>query len=108
MPFKKNQIVTLQIESLSNDGSGVAHQDGQAVFVPLTAPGDVTEVRIVKPMKTYAFWSRGKTHHRRAEPHSAGLPGGRALRRLWVAAYQLPGRVRRQDAVCARRLCPPG
>ena len=55
MPFKKNQIVTLQIESLSNDGSGVAHQDGQAVFVPLTAPGDVTEVRIVKPMKTYAF-----------------------------------------------------
>ena len=26
MPFKKNQIVTLQIESLSNDGSGVAHQ----------------------------------------------------------------------------------
>ncbi|MCO7110579.1 helix-turn-helix domain-containing protein [Gemmiger formicilis] len=24
-------------------------------FVPLTAPGDVAEVRIVKPMKTYAF-----------------------------------------------------
>ena len=106
MPFKKNQIVTLQIESLSNDGSGVAHQDGQAVFVPLTAPGDVTEVRIVKPMKTYAFGRVEKLIT--AGPHSAGLPGGRALRRLWVAAYQLPGRVRRQDAVCARRLCPPG
>ena len=33
-----------------NDGSGVAHQDGQAVFVPLTAPGDIAEVRIVKPL----------------------------------------------------------
>ena len=55
MPFTKNQIITLEIEALSNDGNGVAHKDGQAVFVPLTAPGDVTEVRIVKPMKTYAF-----------------------------------------------------
>ena len=55
MPFTKNQIITLEIEALSNDGNGVAHKDGQAVFVPLTAPGDVAEVRIVKPMKTYSF-----------------------------------------------------
>ena len=47
MPFTKNQISTLEIEALSNDGNGVAHKDGQAVFVPLTAPGDVAEVRIV-------------------------------------------------------------
>ena len=40
MPFTKNQIITLEIEALSNDGNGVAHKDGQAVFVPLTAPGD--------------------------------------------------------------------
>ena len=49
MLFAKNQIITLEIEALSNDGNGVAHKDGQAVFVPLTAPGDVAEVRIVKP-----------------------------------------------------------
>ena len=55
MPFLKNQIITVEIEALSNDGNGVAHKDGQAVFVPMTAPGDVAEVRIVKPMKTYAF-----------------------------------------------------
>ena len=61
MPFTKNQIITLEIEALSNDGNGVAHKDGQAVFVPLTAPGDVAEVRIVKPMKTYAF-GRGLRH----------------------------------------------
>ena len=89
MPFTKNQIVTLEIEALSNDGNGVAHKDGQAVFVPLTAPGDVAEVRIVKPMKTYAFGRVEKLVDRRAEPRQAGLPGGRPLRRLRAAAYQL-------------------
>lgn len=55
MAFTKNQILQLEIESLSSDGNGVAHCDGQAVFVPGTAPGDIAEVRIVKPMKSYAF-----------------------------------------------------
>lgn len=55
MPFTKNQIIRLTIENLSNDGNGVAHWQGQAVFVPGTAPGDEAEVRIVKPMKSYAF-----------------------------------------------------
>ena len=49
MPLQKNQILTLEIERLSNDGSGVAHSpDGEAVFVPGTAPGDAAEIRIVK------------------------------------------------------------
>lgn len=51
----KNQLVTVTIESLSSDGSGVAHVDGQAVFVPSAAPGDVARVRIVKVLKHYAF-----------------------------------------------------
>ena len=33
MAFTKNQILTLEIESLSSDGNGVAHSDGQAVFI---------------------------------------------------------------------------
>ena len=34
MPLQKNQILTLRIERLSSDGSGVAHSaDGEAVFV---------------------------------------------------------------------------
>ena len=40
MAFTKNQILQLEIESLSSDGNGVAHSDGQAIFVPGTAPGD--------------------------------------------------------------------
>lgn len=55
MPLQKNQIIPLTIESLSSDGSGVGHFEGQAVFVPATAPGDVLRVRIVKPLSRYAF-----------------------------------------------------
>ena len=56
MPLQKNQVLTLTIERLSNDGSGVAHSpDGEAVFVPGTAPGDEADVRIVKDCGRYAF-----------------------------------------------------
>ena len=56
MPLQKNQILTLRIERLSSDGSGVAHSaDGEAVFVPGTAPGDEARVRIVKDSGRYAF-----------------------------------------------------
>lgn len=56
MPLQKNQILPLRIERLSSDGSGVAHSaDGEAVFVPGTAPGDEARVRIVKDCGRYAF-----------------------------------------------------
>ena len=56
MPLQKNQILTLRIERLSSDGSGVAHSAaGETVFVPGTAPGDEARVRIVKDCGRYAF-----------------------------------------------------
>ena len=56
MPLQKNQILTLQVERLSSDGSGVAHSpEGEAVFIPGAAPGDEARVRIVKDCKRYAF-----------------------------------------------------
>ena len=56
MPLQKNQLLEVTIERLSNDGSGVAHSaDGEAVFVPNTAPGDKARVKIVKDCKRYAF-----------------------------------------------------
>ena len=55
MPLQKNQIIPLTIQRLSNDGSGVGHWDGEAVFVPGTAPGDSIQARIVKDCKRYAF-----------------------------------------------------
>ena len=64
MPLQKNQVLTLTIERLSNDGSGVAHSpDGEAVFVPGTAPGDEADIRIVKdiypPRMTLRFVVKG-------------------------------------------------
>ncbi len=39
MPLQKNQLLTLRIERLSSDGSGVAHSpEGEAVFVRVLPP----------------------------------------------------------------------
>ena len=51
----KNDIVKLEITSLTSEGSGVGRYDGMAVFVPFTAVGDAISCRIVKVLKSYAF-----------------------------------------------------
>lgn len=51
----KNDIVNLEITSLTSEGSGVGRHDGMAVFVPFTAVGDIIRCRIVKALKNYAF-----------------------------------------------------
>lgn len=53
--LQKNQIVELTVERLSNDGNGVGHYQGFAVFVPFSAPGDLLSVKIVKVCASYAF-----------------------------------------------------
>ena len=59
MPLQKNQLLTLRIERLSSDGSGVAHSaDGEAVFVPNTAPGDEARIKSKTAAATrLAFWT---------------------------------------------------
>lgn len=92
MPLQKNQLLTLRIERLSNDGSGVAHSsEGEAVFVPGTAPGDEAQVRIVKDCGRYAFGILDKllTHSPDRIPVDcavAGPCGGCSLRHLDYAA----------------------
>ena len=51
----KNQIITLEITALTNEGSGVGRYEGMAVFVPFSAVGDIIECRIVKVLKSYAY-----------------------------------------------------
>ena len=53
--LKKNDIIDLYIEDITNEGSGVGRFDGQAVFVPYTAPGDKIKARIVKVAPRYCF-----------------------------------------------------
>ena len=55
MKTQKNQpLIPITITDLNPDGNGVGRNiDGLVVFVPLTAPGDVCAVRIIKQTKNY-------------------------------------------------------
>lgn len=53
--MKKNDIITLEITDMSSDGSGIGHFDSLAVFVPMTAVGDILRVKIVKVKKNIAY-----------------------------------------------------
>ena len=39
--MKKNDIIEITVTDVSVDGSGIGKYNGMAVFVPLTALGDV-------------------------------------------------------------------
>lgn len=54
--MKKNEFYTLEITGMTSEGNGVGKApDGMAVFVPLTAVGDVISCKIVKVAKSYAY-----------------------------------------------------
>lgn len=53
--MKKNDIIDITIESMSSLGSGIGRYDGLAVFVPLSAVGDVLKVKILKVKSNCAF-----------------------------------------------------
>lgn len=54
--LRKNEIVTLRIEDMSDEGLGIGHtDDGIAVFVKDTVIGDSIRASITKVKKTYAF-----------------------------------------------------
>lgn len=53
--MEKNEEYELTIEDLGNDGEGIGHIDGMAVFVKDAVPQDVIRVRVVKVKKQYAY-----------------------------------------------------
>ena len=53
--MQKNETVTLEITDVTNEGSGVGKADGLAIFVPMTAPGDIAEVKLLKVKKNLAY-----------------------------------------------------
>lgn len=52
--LNKNDVITVEIEGMTAEGSGVARYEGLAVFVPHAAPGDTLRVVIIKVSKNYA------------------------------------------------------
>ncbi len=55
MELQKNQIAELTITGMTAEGAGVGRVGAEAVFVPLSAPGDRIRAKIVKTAKNYAF-----------------------------------------------------
>ncbi len=53
--MKKNDTLILDITDITNEGMGVGHAEGMAVFVPFTVPGDRAEVLVVKVKSSYAY-----------------------------------------------------
>ena len=53
--FKKNDDITLTIEDLSDDGSGIGKSDGFIFFVKNTLPGDAIRAKVMKVTKSYGF-----------------------------------------------------
>lgn len=52
--MKQNDELIVNIEKLSNLGTGIARVDGQVVFVENACPEDVVKVKILKVNKNYA------------------------------------------------------
>jgi 23S rRNA (uracil1939-C5)-methyltransferase len=105
MSLSKNQLIPLTIERLSSDGSGVGHYEGEAVFVPGTAPGDVLTARVVKDCKRYAFGIVERLHTPSdqrvpVDCAVAGPCGGCSLRHL---AYDAELRAKRESVEDAFR-----
>ncbi len=54
--MNKNDVINLEITGMTTEGNGVGKaEDGMAVFVPVTAVGDVISCKIVKICKSYAY-----------------------------------------------------
>lgn len=55
MQLQKNQEFTAVIQSVTNQGEGIAKLDGFAVFVPGAVTGDEAVIRLVKVKKNYGY-----------------------------------------------------
>lgn len=53
--YQKNDIVTVKIEDIGNDGEGIGKAEGYTLFVKDAVIGDVVEARITKCKKNYGY-----------------------------------------------------
>ena len=53
--YQKNDIVTVRIDDIGNDGEGIGKANGYTLFVKDAVIGDTVEARITKCRKTYGY-----------------------------------------------------
>ena len=66
MEYRKNDMVTLEIEDCGTDGEGIGKADGFTVFVKDAVIGDTVRAKIIKAKKNYGYGS----------DQAVSLPGG--------------------------------
>lgn len=55
MKYKKDEIVTVKIEDIGNDGSGIGKDNGFTIFIKDTVIGDLVTARIMKVKTNFAY-----------------------------------------------------
>ncbi|MCH5262384.1 MAG: TRAM domain-containing protein, partial [Lachnospiraceae bacterium] len=53
--YKKNDIVSVVIEDIGNDGEGIGKVDGYTLFIKDAVIGDTVQARITKCKKNYGY-----------------------------------------------------
>ena len=89
--IKEKSVIKTEITAVTNEGSGVSHYNGEVVFTPFTAPGDIAEVRAEKVGKTCVYGRLEKIITPSADRIDPVCPvfgecGGCALRHIDYAA----------------------
>ena len=98
-----------EVESLDQEGRGVAHRDGKAVFIEGALP---RERVIYERRKNKPSYETGRVVRidrasalRVVAPLSARRPAPRRVRRLLDAAHRAPARRYRSSSACSRTRC---
>ena len=55
MEYKKNDVVTIEIEDISSNGEGIGKIEGYPFFVKDAVIGDLIQARVTKVKKNYSF-----------------------------------------------------
>ena len=73
--MKKNDLFTVTIEDMSEDGAGIGKTDGYTWFVKDGVIGDVVEAGVTKMKKNYGF-ARLAAVQGEEDPQQFEPPGG--------------------------------
>ena len=55
MEYHKNQILTVTIEDIGNNGEGIGRTNGYILFVKDAVCGDLVKAKLTKVTKSYAY-----------------------------------------------------
>lgn len=72
--YKKDDLIELRIEDLTEEGNGVGKIDGYTVFVHNALPGDHVESKLIKVKRGYAIGIVHQMHEKSSERIEAPCP----------------------------------